>query len=74
METVTKTRLEPRYDEQRGGHRVEVSYEKFIFSEEDKMRIVAEYTDSREPADKVVERYKLSSKQVLFNWMGRSIE
>lgn len=50
---------------------VEVPYEKTIYEDEDKMRIVSEYYQSREPAQKVIERYHLSSKQVLFNWMDK---
>lgn len=50
---------------------VDVPSGKFKFSEDDKIRIVAEYVQSQEPARNVVERYKLSSKQVLFNWMDK---
>lgn len=35
------------------------------------MRIVSEYYQSREPAQKVIERYYLSRKQVLFNWIDK---
>lgn len=35
------------------------------------MRVVSEYYQSREPAQKVIERYHLSGKQVLFNWMDK---
>lgn len=51
--------------------KVDVPSGRFKFSEDDKIRIVAEYVRSQEPAQKVVERYKLSSKQVLFNWMDK---
>jgi len=51
--------------------KVDVPCGKFKFSEDDKIRIVAEYVQSQEPARKVVERYKLSGKQVLFNWMDK---
>ena len=71
MKTVTKTRYEWHYDEEGHNRCVEVPYEKYIFDDDDKMRIVSEYYQSHEPAQQVVERYKLSSKQVLFNWMDK---
>jgi len=71
METVTKFKHEWRYDERGREVYVKVPYEKIIFDDEDKKRIVAEYYLNREPAQSVVERYKLSGKQVLYNWMDK---
>lgn len=71
MRTVTKTRSEYQLTDSGRHEWVEVPYEKTIYDDEDKMRIVSEYYQSREPAQKVIERYHLSSKQVLFNWMDK---
>lgn len=71
MKTVVKTRVEHRRTEYGYYERVEVPYERTVFEEEDKMRIVSEYVQSREPAQRVIERYNLSSKQVLFSWMDK---
>lgn len=71
MQTVTKTKYEWQRDENGCQRMVAIPYEKFIFDENDKMQIVSEYYHSNEPAQNVVERYKLSSKQVLFNWMDK---
>lgn len=71
MKTVTKTKYEWRYDENGRSRRVEIPYEKYIFDDEDRMRIVSEYYHGHEPAQKVVDRYKLSSKQVLFSWIDK---
>ena len=71
MKTVTKTKWEYREDQNGEFHMIEIPYEKYIFDDDDKMRIVSEYYQSHEPAQQVVERYKLSGKQVLFNWMDK---
>ncbi len=71
MRTVTKYKIEYRRDENGGYKRVEVPHERVIFDDEDKKRIVSEYYQSREPAQKVVERYHLSSKQVLYSWIDK---
>lgn len=67
METVIKYKTELRENEFGCMSWVKVPYEKFVFTEEEKMRIVSEYVQSREPAQDVVNRYKLSNKQILFN-------
>lgn len=71
MKTVIKTKWEYRDNADGVCELVEVPYEKYIFDDEDKMRIVSDYYQSREPAQQVVERYRLSGKQVLFNWMDK---
>lgn len=71
METVIKYKNELRENEFGRMSWVKVPYEKFVFTEEEKMRIVSEYIQSREPAQDVVNRYKLSNKQILFNWMDK---
>lgn len=71
MQTIVKTKVELRHREDGRPVWVEVPYEKTVLDDEDKMRIVSEYVQSREPAQKVIERYHLSSKQVLFSWMDK---
>lgn len=48
-----------------------VTTEKRIFDDEDKMAVVAEYQAGKMTAAQIVEKYHLSSRQVLFNWMDR---
>ena len=48
-----------------------VTTEKRIFDDEDKMAVVAEYQVGKMTAAQIVEKYHLSSRQVLFNWMDR---
>ena len=71
MRTVTKYKMEYRQNENGEYRWMEVPREKIIFDDEDKKRIVSEYYQSREPAQKVVERYHLSSKQVLYSWIDK---
>ena len=71
MRTETKYKRECRQDENGLYKWVEIPYEKIIFDDEDKKKIVSEYYQSREPAQKVVERYHLGSKQVLYSWIDK---
>lgn len=72
MEKVIKTKHEWVWNEEAQRHDwIDVQHEKFIFTEEDKMKIVSEYYHGKESASSVVERYHLSSKQVLFSWMDK---
>ena len=48
-----------------------VTTEKRIFDDEDKMAVVAEYQAGKMTAAEIVKKYRLSSRQVLFNWMDR---
>lgn len=50
MQTVVKTKVELRHREDGRPVWVEVPYEKTVLDDEDKMRIVSEYVQSREPA------------------------
>lgn len=52
---------------------VEVPTGKFKFSDEEKMQIVSEYVQGRVPASLIIEKYHLSSRQVLFNWMDKFV-
>lgn len=50
---------------------VEVEVAKYVFSEEDKIKIVSDYVRARTPASVIVEKYHLSSKTVLFSWVAK---
>ena len=51
----------------------EVPSGKFKFTEEDKIAIVAEYIGGHVPASIITEKYHISSRQVLFNWMDKYV-
>ena len=50
---------------------VEKKLDKYVFTDEDRMMIVREYLECGLPASSILEKYKLSSRQVLFNWMDK---
>ena len=51
----------------------EIATGKYKFTDEDKMSIVSEYVISGRPAQEIIEKYHLSSRQVLFNWMDKYV-
>lgn len=51
----------------------EIGTGKYKFSEEDKMSIVSEYVTGGRPAQEIADKYHLSSRQILFNWMDRYV-
>ena len=71
MQKVVKTKVRFRRGEDGRPERVEIPSEKTVFDDEDRMRIVSEYVQSREPAQRVIKRYQISSKQVLFSWVDK---
>ena len=46
---------------------------KFKFTDEDRIAIVSEYVNGHVPASKIIEKYHLSSRQILFNWMDKFV-
>ena len=46
---------------------------KFKFTDEDRMQIVSEYVQGHVPASKIVEKYNLGGRQLLFNWMDKFV-
>lgn len=44
---------------------------KYTFTEDDKIAIVSEYIAGHIPASQIIEKYHISSRQVLFNWMDK---
>ena len=50
---------------------VDVPTGKFKFTEEDKIMIVSEYTRGGVTAQQIIEKYHISHRQTLFNWMDK---
>lgn len=46
---------------------------KYTFTEDDKIAIVSEYIAGHIPASQIIEKYHISSRQVLFNWMDKYV-
>ena len=69
-----RTTIRWRWDEETQHHiREEVPTGKYTFTDEDRMRIVSEYVGGHVPARELVEKYGLSSRQVLFSWMDKFV-
>ena len=51
----------------------EVATGKYKFTEEGKVAVVSEYVLGGRPAQEIVEKYHLSSRQVLFSWMDKYV-
>lgn len=69
-----KTRKQWRWDETTGRHEVlYVPTGRYKFTEEDKMQIVSEYVLGHIPASRIIEKYHIGSRQVLFNWMDKFV-
>lgn len=71
METKQVVKTVPSYDENGDICWKKVVTEKRIFNDEDRMAVVAEYQAGKMTAAQIVEKYHLSSRQVLFSWMDR---
>lgn len=70
MEEIIKTIS--WYDRETHSYRSkDVPSGKFKFTDEDRIRIVSEYVQGKEPASKIIEKYHIGSRQVLFNWMDK---
>ena len=67
-----RTKRQWHWNKDLGCHElVDVPTGKFKFTDEDRMLIVSEYVQGHEPANKIIEKYHIGSRQVLFNWMDR---
>ena len=71
METKQVVKTVPSYDENGDICWKKVVTEKHVFNDEDRMAVVAEYQAGKMTAAQIVEKYHLSSRQVLFSWMDR---
>ena len=68
QKTVTRRIFNPSigwYEE------VEEKTDKYVFTDEDRLLVVREYLERGVPANTILAKYKLSSRQVLFNWMDK---
>ena len=73
MEKRIKNKVTCVYNEEKGcwEHRtVEVPY--YRYTDEEKIKIVSEHVRGT-PAQEIIEKYHLSSKQVLFSWMDKYV-
>ena len=69
-----KMKIQRRWlQEERRYEEVEVPTGKFKFTDEDKMLIVSEYIQGIIPASRIVEKYHLGGRQILFNWMDKFV-
>ena len=69
-----RTQRQWRWNAALGRHEtVEVPTGKFKFNDEERMQIVSEYVQGHVPASVIIEKYHLSGRQVLFNWMDRFV-
>lgn len=69
-----RTRTQWRWNEERQCHEsVEVPTGKFKFTDEDKILIVSEYVRGGITAQQIIEKYHISHRQTLFNWMDKFV-
>lgn len=69
-----RTRTHWRWNEERQCHEsVEVPTGKFKFTDEDKILIVSEYVRGGITAQQIIEKYHISHRQTLFNWMDKFV-
>ena len=50
---------------------VEEKKDSYVFTDEDRIMVVREYLESGLSATSILAKYKLSSRQILFNWMDK---
>ena len=67
-----KTRTERVYNEATGWYETrQVELKGYTFTDDDRILIVREYLESGLPAEKVIKKYHISSRSVLFSWMDK---
>ena len=67
-----KTRTERVYNEATGWYETrEVELKGYTFTDDDRIIIVREYLESGLPAEKIIKKYHISSRSVLFFWMDK---
>lgn len=71
MKEQVKTRW--RYDAEGNYYEEENKTGKLLFDDEDKISIVSEYVTSGRPAQEIIAKYHLSSRNVLFSWMDKYV-
>jgi len=67
-----RTRTERVYNEATGWYETrEVELKSYSFTDDDRILIVREYLESGLPAEKIIKKYHISSRSVLFSWMDK---
>ena len=67
-----KTRTERVYNEATGWYETrEVELKGYTFTDDDRILIVREYLESGVSAEKIIKKYHISSRSVLFSWMDK---
>ncbi len=72
MTMKRKTRTERVYNEATGWYETrEVELKGYTFTDDDRISIVREYLESGLPAERIIKKYHISSRSVLFSWMDK---
>ena len=67
-----RTRKERVFNETTGWFETrEVELKSYSFTDDDRIQIVREYLESGLPAEKIIKKYHISSRSVLFSWMDK---
>lgn len=67
-----KTRTERVYNETTGWYETrEVELKGYTFTDDDRILIVREYLESGVAAEKIIKKYHISNRSVLFSWMDK---
>ena len=67
-----RTRKERVFNEATGWYETrEVELKSYLFTDDDRISIVCEYLESGIPAEKIIKKYHISSRSVLFSWMDK---
>ena len=67
-----RTRKERVFNEATGWYETrEVELKSYSFTDDDRILIVREYLESGLPAAKIIKKYHISSRSVLFSWMDK---
>jgi transposase-like protein len=67
-----RTRKERVFNEATGWYETrEVELKSYSFTDDDRLLIIREYLESGLPAEKIIKKYHISSRSVLFSWMDK---
>lgn len=67
-----KTRTERVYNESTGWYETrEIELKGYTFTDDDRILIVREHLESGVSAEKIIKKYHISSRSVLFSWMDK---
>lgn len=67
-----KTRTERVFNEATGWYETrEVELKSYVFTDDDRVQIVHQHLESGLSAEKITQKYHISSRSVLFSWMDK---